>query len=61
LEEVKKRFVFTTHTPEEAGNEKHDFRLLHDFSFFGSVPNGAALSGFSIAAAVGDLGEFASR
>jgi glycogen phosphorylase len=38
LEEVKKRFVFTTHTPEEAGNEKHDFKLLHDFSFFGSVP-----------------------
>src|SRR5215813_14845330 len=23
-EEVKKRLVFTTHTPEEAGNEKHD-------------------------------------
>lgn len=38
VEEVKKRFVFTTHTPEEAGNEKHDFRLLRDFSFFGSVP-----------------------
>jgi starch phosphorylase len=36
--EVQKRFVFTTHTPEEAGNEKHDFELLHDFSFFGSVP-----------------------
>ncbi|MFW0875167.1 hypothetical protein ACN3XC_19010, partial [Rhodococcoides corynebacterioides] len=28
----------TTHTPEEAGNEKHDFNLLRDFSFFGSVP-----------------------
>jgi starch phosphorylase len=38
VEEVKKRFVFTTHTPEEAGNEKHDFRLLQDFTFFGSVP-----------------------
>lgn len=37
-EEVKKRLVFTTHTPEEAGNEKHDFKLLHDFSFFGGVP-----------------------
>jgi glycogen phosphorylase len=37
-EEVRKRLVFTTHTPEEAGNEKHDFRLLHDFSFFGGVP-----------------------
>lgn len=38
LEEVKKRLVFTTHTPEEAGNEKHGFHLLHDFSFFGNVP-----------------------
>lgn len=38
VEEVKKRFVFTTHTPEEAGNEKHHFRLLRDFSFFGEVP-----------------------
>jgi len=38
LEEVKKRFVFTTHTPEEAGNEKHDFNLLRDFSFFSGVP-----------------------
>jgi starch phosphorylase len=37
-EEVKKRLVFTTHTPEEAGNEKHDFDLLTKFSFFGSVP-----------------------
>ncbi|HEY8990930.1 MAG TPA: alpha-glucan family phosphorylase [Luteolibacter sp.] len=36
--EVKKRLIFTTHTPEEAGNEKHDFKLLHDFSFFGSLP-----------------------
>lgn len=38
VEEVKKRLIFTTHTPEEAGNEKHDFKLLDDFSFFGSVP-----------------------
>lgn len=38
LEEVKKRLVFTTHTPEEAGNERHDFNLLRDFSFFGDVP-----------------------
>lgn len=37
LEEVKKRLVFTTHTPEEAGNEKHSFKLLHDFSFFGGL------------------------
>ena len=38
LDAVKRRFVFTTHTPEEAGNETHDFRLLRDFSFFGDVP-----------------------
>jgi len=37
LDEVKKRLVFTTHTPEEAGNEKHDFNLLRDFSFFGEI------------------------
>ncbi len=39
LEEVKKRLVFTTHTPEEAGNEKHSFNLLRDFTFFGPVPD----------------------
>lgn len=38
LAEVKKRLVFTTHTPEEAGNEKHDFNLLRDFTFFGAIP-----------------------
>jgi len=38
LEDVKRRFVFTTHTPEEAGNETHNFKLLRDFSFFGDVP-----------------------
>jgi starch phosphorylase len=32
--EVKKRMVFTTHTPEEAGNEKHDAHLLHKLGFF---------------------------
>lgn len=34
LEEVKKRLVFTTHTPEEAGNEKHDFYLCHKMSYY---------------------------
>ena len=38
IEEVKKRLVFTTHTPEEAGNERHHFGLLKDFTFFGGVP-----------------------
>jgi starch phosphorylase len=34
LEEVRKRLVFTTHTPEEAGNEKHDIYLCHKMSYF---------------------------
>ena len=34
LEEIKKRVVFTTHTPEMAGNESHRFSLLKDMSFF---------------------------
>jgi glycogen phosphorylase len=38
VEEVKKRLVFTTHTPEEAGNEKTDFSLLRNFTFFSDVP-----------------------
>ncbi|MFN3996600.1 alpha-glucan family phosphorylase [Algoriphagus sp.] len=33
-EEVQKRLVFTTHTPEEAGNEKHDFHLCDKMSYF---------------------------
>ncbi len=33
-EEVKKRMVFTTHTPEEAGNEKHDIFLCEKMSYF---------------------------
>jgi starch phosphorylase len=34
LEEIKKRVVFTTHTPEMAGNESHRFSLLKEMSFF---------------------------
>lgn len=34
LQEVRKRLVFTTHTPEEAGNEKHDIYLCHKMSYF---------------------------
>ena len=33
-EEVRKRLVFTTHTPEEAGNEKHDIHLCDKMSYF---------------------------
>ncbi len=38
VEEVKKRLVFTTHTPEEAGNEKHDIFLCEKMSYFCGVP-----------------------
>ncbi len=34
LDEVKKRVVFTTHTPEMAGNEEHSYDLLNEMSFF---------------------------
>jgi len=37
LEEVRKRLVFTTHTPEKAGNEEHDIHLLDRMGFFGKV------------------------
>jgi glycogen phosphorylase len=38
LDEVRNRVVFTTHTPVEAGNEKHDIYLLNKMSYFGRVP-----------------------
>jgi len=34
LDEIKKRVVFTTHTPEMAGNEEHGFTELSNMSFF---------------------------
>ncbi|MBL0056139.1 MAG: alpha-glucan family phosphorylase [Chitinophagaceae bacterium] len=34
LDEIKKRLVFTTHTPEEAGNEKHDIHLCEKMGYF---------------------------
>ena len=34
LYEVRKRVVFTTHTPEAAGNEEHSFAKLKEMSFF---------------------------
>ena len=37
LEEVKKRVVFTTHTPEKAGNEEHSIPLLHSMTFFNGL------------------------
>ena len=33
-EELKKHIVFTTHTPESAGNEVHNVHFLHEMGFF---------------------------
>jgi starch phosphorylase len=38
LDEIKKRVVFTTHTPEAAGNEEHNYDLLNVMSFFYGTP-----------------------
>lgn len=37
LEKVREKLVFTTHTPEEAGNEKHNLNLCHDMSYFSGL------------------------
>jgi len=37
MKEVKKRVVFTTHTPEDSGNEQHSIHLLHKFGFFNGL------------------------
>lgn len=37
LTEVKERLVFTTHTPEKAGNEEHEILLLNKMTFFGNI------------------------
>jgi len=34
VDKLKEHLVFTTHTPEEAGNEKHDIYLCHKMSYF---------------------------
>lgn len=34
VKKLREHLVFTTHTPEEAGNEKHDFYLCHKMSYF---------------------------
>lgn len=38
LPALKKKLVFTTHTPEEAGNEKHNIYFLESIGFFNGVP-----------------------
>lgn len=37
LKKVKQKLVFTTHTPEEAGNEKHNLKLCYDMSYFSGL------------------------
>lgn len=37
IDEVRKRVVFTTHTPEKAGNEEHSMPLLNSMSFFNGL------------------------
>jgi starch phosphorylase len=38
LEEVKKRLVFTNHTPEAGGNQKSDIYMLQKIGFWGDIP-----------------------
>ena len=35
LEKVRKHLVFTTHTPEKAGNPSYDFKALKEMKYFG--------------------------
>lgn len=37
LNKVKEKLVFTTHTPEEAGNEKHNIFMCYDMSYFSGL------------------------
>ncbi|WP_245169153.1 alpha-glucan family phosphorylase [Marnyiella aurantia] len=37
LQKVREKLVFTTHTPEEAGNEKHNFQMCYDMSYFSNL------------------------
>jgi len=37
MNEVRKRVVFTTHTPEAAGNEIHNINFLYEMGFFNGL------------------------
>ena len=37
MDEVKKHVVFTTHTPEKAGNEEHNIHFLNEMGFFADL------------------------
>lgn len=39
ISEVRRRIVFTTHTPEKAGNPEHDMDFLRNMGFFGNLSN----------------------
>ncbi len=43
IEEVKRRVVFTTHTPEMAGNEEHSVFTLNNMTFFDELPKEEAV------------------
>lgn len=38
LDEVKKRLVFTTHTPEDAGNERSEIDTIEQIGFLNNLP-----------------------
>ncbi|GAB4403930.1 MAG: alpha-glucan family phosphorylase [Bacteroidia bacterium] len=38
IKKVREKVVFTTHTPEKAGNEERDINLLERMGFFAGVP-----------------------
>lgn len=44
LGEVRKRAVFTTHTPVASGNETHDVEVLSESGFFGKISKDEAAS-----------------
>lgn len=48
MNEVRKHVVFTTHTPEAAGNETHDIGFLHEMGFFNGLDlhHARVLSGY---------------
>jgi len=37
MEKVRSHVVFTTHTPEKAGNEEHNVHFLHEMGFFDGI------------------------
>ncbi len=38
VEKIREHLVFTTHTPEEAGNEKHEIHLCEKMGYFYGLP-----------------------